>query len=96
MHTKMHHYKKDDAVIIIDPLSPYENREGFIAYADNKLMRYKVRFYKDLADTFWYNQIMPYRPKEMIESLIDLSLTLGPAGKEMFEEWAFEYRQRFK
>jgi hypothetical protein len=92
---KFKRYKKDDVVVVIDPLSPCENKVGVITKADNAAMRYKISFDDGYIDSFWYHQIMPYRPKEMLEALIDLSLVLGPAAKEMFEDWVMEYRLRF-
>jgi hypothetical protein len=95
MTKPLHIYKKDDIVQVIDPLSPYENQVGYITKAENKLMRYEVEFGNGYKDTFWYHQIMPHRTKEMLEALIDLALALGPAAKDMFEDWVLEYKLRF-
>lgn len=89
-------YEAGDIVVITDPLSPCENRMGRISHADNEKMRYLVTFEDGFKDTFWYHQIMPYRTEEELDGLINLSLSLGPAAKWMFEEWVGEKKVRFK
>jgi len=88
-------YKHKDIVQVTDPLSPFEDRVGIICKADNKVMRYVVEFEDGYKESFSYNQIMPHRPKEALESLIDLSLALGPAAEDLFYDWVMEYQLRF-
>jgi hypothetical protein len=95
MKKSFHRYKMGDIVEVIDPMSPYEKLIGEVIKAENRLFRYQVKFGKQLQDTFWYHQIMPHRTKEMLEALIDLSLALGPAAEEMFDDWVMEYKLRF-
>lgn len=95
MESKHARYKKHDIVEITDPLTPYEGRLGVIIEASNTKMRYKIKLDDGFQDSFSWNQIMHNRPKEMLESLIDLSLTMGPAGLELFEEWVMELKLRF-
>jgi len=88
-------YKPDDMIIVVDPFSPFEDQLGVIQKADNKRMRYIVKFANGYQDSFWYHQIKPYRTKEELEALIDLSLALGSPAKWMFDEWIFELKCRF-
>jgi hypothetical protein len=95
MVKSFYRYKIDDIVQIIDPLSPCENQIGIIRKADNRKLRYEVELKNGYKDTFWYHQITVYRSKKDLEALIDLSLALGPAAKNMFEEWVAEMKRRF-
>ncbi|WP_067923700.1 hypothetical protein [Alicyclobacillus shizuokensis] len=89
-------YDKGDTVIVIDPLSPYDGWIGTIEVANPKKMRYLVAFeHKRVKDTFWYNQIRPYRSKEDLLAMIDLALALGPAAEWMFHDWVIELHTRF-
>lgn len=91
---RVHQYREGDIIIVVDPLSPYEDCIGEIIKADNERLRYMIKFKQGRKDTFWYNQIKPYRTIEELEALIDLSLTLGEAGKPLFEEWLIEYKEK--
>ncbi|SFJ64933.1 hypothetical protein SAMN02799624_05371 [Paenibacillus sp. UNC496MF] len=95
MAKNFYKYKIGDIVQIVDPLSPCENKIGVVRKADNRQLRYEVELKDGYIDTFWYNQIIAHRPKEAMCALIDLALSLGPAAKDMFEEWVVEMNQRF-
>lgn len=88
-------YSKEDCVIIVDLASPYESMIGVIKDADNELMRYYIDLGSSISDYFRYNQIAHYRTKDELKALLDLALDLGPAAKEMFEDWLLEYKVRY-
>lgn len=94
-HNKFKKFQVEQLVVVIDPLSPCENRLGIIKQADNAKMRYIVEFDDGYKDGFWYHQIKAYRTKEELESLIDLSLALGQPAEWMFQDWLFELKCRF-
>jgi|GEM_PF-4116324 len=87
-------YQPKDVVVVTCPFSPHEGKIGTVYEASNTKMRYLVRF-EDGYDSFTWNQIKHYRTEAELDALIDLSLTLGPAGLELFEDWSTEKLLRF-
>ncbi|WDI05044.1 hypothetical protein PUW25_26100 (plasmid) [Paenibacillus urinalis] len=89
------HYEPRDIVAVVCPLHPLEGMIGTIYEASNEKMRYLVRFDDGISDSFSWNQIKHHRSEDDLDALIDLSLTLGEAGVDLFEDWSTEKILRF-
>jgi hypothetical protein len=96
MNHKYWKFKVEELIVVIDPLSPYDNQLGIIKQADNSKLRYIIEFEDGFKDGFWFHQIKPYRTEQELDALIDLSLALGEPAKWMFHEWLFEKKSRFQ
>lgn len=90
MGEKSIRYREDDWVKIIDSGSIHNEKTGRIKSCDPEHKRYWITLdnKENTLVCFHAAQIKKHVIIEDMESLVDLSLQLGSAAKEMFMEWS--------
>ncbi len=83
-------------VVVIPPYSKHADKAGVVVESLEENQVCRVQLECGSTALFYWEQLMPYRPRHMLESLIDLALALGPAAEEMFDDWVIELKLRFK